>query len=443
MSTDSPHVEHTPLDTHDADECEDDVQTDAQVTGVPRWTLWPGKNKFYCGGKILAGPETVPFSATCCLITIPVLMFLFFVCPGLVARDASYWWCVLIALAGLACMLGTLGTCHCCDPGIIPREAPSLTRRPRIINNKLEDGTIERWRYCETCHIYRPPRCHHCSDCDNCVEVFDHHCPWVGNCIARRNYRFFVLFLVSTGIMLAFVFGVSCRYFVLIKDNSDDLGETISNAPVALGLMIYCGVVFLPVLCLTSYHVNIISSGQTTKEEIKRMYQGGVNPNDHGCLHNWKLVLCGQRAPTKLPEMTALVHQATWCDVPDDDNESDNALLIGGGQSSGSRSQPTVDIEMGEIGPTQPHPPPYGIDDAHVEEVSVSPMKSPRSPLNLKSPSSSMSRSPLKSPISSGSCGKLAEDDISPMNIDDGSDQGDGISPLQMMNKSHAHLPME
>ena len=57
---------------------------------------------------------------------------------------------------------------------------------------------------CSTCKFLKPARSKHCSICKTCVSRMDHHCIWVNNCLGRGNYKYFLLLLLSTGVLIAY-----------------------------------------------------------------------------------------------------------------------------------------------------------------------------------------------------------------------------------------------
>jgi len=88
----------------------------------------------------------------------------------------------------------------------------------RLINK----GCLLILKTCFTCKIIRPPRSTHCDDCDNCVERFDHHCPWLGSCVGKRNYKYFYSFVVLLNFLTFYIISFSAFQ---IHDNANNLNK--------------------------------------------------------------------------------------------------------------------------------------------------------------------------------------------------------------------------
>ncbi len=68
---------------------------------------------------------------------------------------------------------------------------------------------------CKTCEYWKPLRSKHCKYCKGCQLEFDHHCPWITNCVGYKNHRSFYLFLAYMSVKFSFFV---C--FLLIKTNN-------------------------------------------------------------------------------------------------------------------------------------------------------------------------------------------------------------------------------
>lgn len=201
----------------------------------------------------------------------------------------------------------------CTEPGIIPRQDPKRayagSGQPPARLEQIVNGVKVSLRWCSTCEIYRPPRSKHCAFCNNCVLKFDHHCPWVSNCIGIRNYKYFVCFVISTFLLALYVFGIVLLIAVRLGQQlaSFDLvrfvGDLAASEPFVLALLVFTGCVLCPLGNLVAFHCYLIVTNTTTNEEITALYTGR-NPFSLGMVRNCKQFLCMPHEPTLVAPCT-------------------------------------------------------------------------------------------------------------------------------------------
>lgn len=179
------------------------------------------------------------------------------------------------------------------DPGIMKRNENNYGCHEAIIK-VVHKGVYKKTRLCITCKIAKPFRSAHCADCDNCVMRFDHHCPWLGNCVAKRNYIFFYFFLLCLNLSLFLVGGFAITHIaVFFIENDNDVNNNVAfklcDCVVSLFVIIFILLEMLFVTGLLFYHTYLVVTNMTTKEELKKLLHSKIgNYYNRGVGYNCK-----------------------------------------------------------------------------------------------------------------------------------------------------------
>lgn len=91
------------------------------------------------------------------------------------------------------------------------------------------------------------------------MERFDHHCPWVGTCIGKRNYPYYFSFVLSLTIQTALIL-TQTIYTMANMDISSKAAYFTIN--LILTLVAFGGFAF--VAALLAFHTYLTYTNTTT-----------------------------------------------------------------------------------------------------------------------------------------------------------------------------------
>ncbi|CAM0906034.1 unnamed protein product [Alopecurus aequalis] len=286
------------------------------------YQVWPGKNVFFLDGRVICGPDPRGLILTVIAVFLTEWIFLADVVDPSLTHPITI---AAFSIALAATVIATLLLTATRDPGIIPRNRTSppqeagtssvrRTRSRRIVINGVE----RKQKYCRICDIFRAPRSSHCAVCDNCVDKFDHHCPWIGQCIGLRNYRFYLLLKALALAFYTYTLAFSVRRIKVQLDAAAGarLLGLLRSWPEMVALAAFSSMAVCLLACLLAYHVFLAAKNQTSHERHKGRYRSSSNPYDRGVLRNIKECLLIKLPPPRVdfravaqPNFTGSVQQ--------------------------------------------------------------------------------------------------------------------------------------
>ncbi|XP_039362944.1 palmitoyltransferase ZDHHC12 isoform X2 [Mauremys reevesii] len=116
-------------------------------------------------------------------------------------------------------------------------------------------------RRCGYCMLKQPMRAKHCQLCRHCVRRYDHHCPWIENCVGERNHPLFIVYLAVQLVVLLWSFHVawSGLYF-------QQSWEWLQHNIFLLLSFLVIAIFTIVVLLLLVSHLYLVSCNTTTWE---------------------------------------------------------------------------------------------------------------------------------------------------------------------------------
>ncbi|KAL9264936.1 S-acyltransferase 8-like protein [Drosera capensis] len=271
---------------------------------------------FLFNGRVILGPDARILIVAISMFTGPAVIFYIFVARHLVHRFPAYnagYAILVVSIVFTIYVLALLLFTATRDPGIVPRNShpPEVSESDRSVAARIGmhfppaieimvNGMPVWVEYCDTWMLYQPPRCSHCSRCDNCVKKFDNHLGWP---------------MYWEALLSIFVFAMSALYIKFLTDDYGTVWKAMKHSPASVILMAYCFFCLCFVGGLSSFHLYLISTNQTTSENIRRRRNAldvaDRRPNvfDKGCFGNFFEVFCAKIKPSR-NDFRAFVQEA-------------------------------------------------------------------------------------------------------------------------------------